>query len=339
MAKAKAKSTIPSVLAFEKKLVPSDGMMYAVAWDKRSEEDAARPLTLQTKSVRGTIANRLKTALENDPAKLDAEVEKPNLQTVDHCALPTDSDTLKLRFTMKVLSGVQTPSACNLADFQASLAQAVVSYADSEKFTELGKRYATNLANARFLWRNRVGAERIEVVVKRLDGDSASAWTFDAKEVSIHDFDTDDKQIGELGNLIATCLSGEQEFCLLEITAFAQLGNGQEVYPSEELVTEKGDKSKVLYDCDGVAGLHSQKIGNAIRTIDTWYQEDARRPIAVESYGAVTNLGVAYRKPTIKSDFYTLFDSFAQGGELTIEQQHYVIAMLVRGGVFGQSSK
>ena len=30
----KAQSTIPSVLAFEKKLVPSDGQMFAVDWDR-----------------------------------------------------------------------------------------------------------------------------------------------------------------------------------------------------------------------------------------------------------------------------------------------------------------
>ena len=109
MAKKQA-STIPSVLAFEKKLVPSDGHLFAVEWDKRVDLPA-RPLKLQEKSVRGTISNRLSAKLEKDPAKLDAEVEKPNLQTVDHCALPQDCDTLKLRWTLKVLRGVQEPSA------------------------------------------------------------------------------------------------------------------------------------------------------------------------------------------------------------------------------------
>ncbi|WP_430454322.1 type I-F CRISPR-associated protein Cas7f/Csy3 [Rhodopirellula europaea] len=121
---------------------------------------------------------------------------------------------------------------------------------------------------------------------------------------------------------------GQREFSLFEITATAQLGGGQEVYPSEELVTEKGDKGRVLYSVDSVAAMHSQKLGNAIRTIDTWYQDDAPRPIAVEVYGSVTNLGIAYRKPTAKNDFYSLFDAFGQGLEINEDQRHYVMAML-----------
>ncbi|WP_417737413.1 type I-F CRISPR-associated protein Csy3 [Rosistilla oblonga] len=335
----KATSTataFPSVLAFEKKLVPSDARMSTVDWNLRNKTDG-QPLKLQEKSVRGTISNRLSTKLEKDPAKLDAEVEKPNLQTVDHCALPADCDTLKLRFTLKVLSGVQQPSACNLADFQSTYAAAANAYIQETGFRELAIRYATNLANARFLWRNRVGAEAIEVVVTQVDGDENKSWTFDAKEIGLQSFEQE--QSDELAEIIAASLAGEREFALFDVVAYSKLGQGQEVYPSEELVTEKGSKSKVLYATDGVAGMHSQKIGNALRTIDTWYQESPLRPIAVEAYGAVTNLGTAYRKPTEKNDFYTLFDKFGQGGTIDPDQTHYVMAMLVRGGVFGKSSK
>ena len=37
------------------------------------------------------ISNRLKTK-DQDPAKLDAAIEKPNLQTVDVATLPADAD-------------------------------------------------------------------------------------------------------------------------------------------------------------------------------------------------------------------------------------------------------
>jgi CRISPR-associated protein Csy3 len=333
---AKSKPAIPSVLAFEKKLVPSDAQMFAVSWAQRDSADATG-LELQLKSVRGTISNRLSAALEKDPAKLDAEVEKPNLQTVDHCALPSDRDTLKLRFTLKVLSGVQTPSACNNQEFQQTYQAAVETYIQSTGFTELAKRYATNLANGRFLWRNRVGAEAIEVLVTHVSGDKSKTWTFDAKEIGLQGFDN--PKVQELADVIAASLSGNSEFALLDIVAYSRLGEGQEVYPSEELVTAKGDKSKILYETGGIAALHSQKVGNALRTIDTWYGDAVERPIAVEAYGAVTNLGTAYRKPTEKKDFYTLFDRFGQGETLTETKAHYVMAMLVRGGVFGLSSK
>lgn len=162
---------VASVLAFEKKLVPSDGYFYGTRWDNKSQ---FAPLSLQEKSVRGTISNRLKGPVKNDPMKLNAEVEKANLQTVDACALGVDEDTLMHQFTLKVLGGVETPSACNNANFKTSYQQAAKAYIEKQGFRELGYRYAQNIANGRFLWRNRVGAEQIEVVVKVLNkGQSA----------------------------------------------------------------------------------------------------------------------------------------------------------------------
>jgi CRISPR-associated protein Csy3 len=321
-----------SVLAFEKKLVPSDGRMYGTTWNKRNEQ--ATPLALIEKSVRGTISNRPnkkdKAAFEIDPAKLDAKVENPNLQTVDVSSLGTEQDTLKLHYTLKILGGVEQD------------------YISREGFGELAKRYAMNIANARFLWRNRVGAENIEVHVNALNKGSEQSWVFDSTKFSTREFKFDDEQVETLAQRIATALSSENDFLMLEITCFAKVGKAQEIYPSEELVLDKGKgkKSKVLYSVDSIAAMHSQKIGNALRTIDTWYPdfgdpENSAGPIAIEPYGAVTNLGKAFRHPTKdKKDFYTFFDKFARGGKLgRIEDEHYVMAVLVRGGVFGESDK
>lgn len=333
-----------SVLAFEKKLVPSDGRMYGTIWENR---ESVTPLKLREKSVRGTISNRLKSAIRNDPVKLNAEVENPNLQTVDVCALGTEQDTLKLYFTLKILGGVERPSACNNAAFNQSYKAAARDYISREGFREVAKRYAINIANARFLWRNRVGAENIEVQVKALNKGEEQAWVFDATQFSTRDFNVDD-QVNSLAERIASALSSENDFLMLEIACFTKVGKAQEIYPSEELVLdkEKEKKRKVLYSVDGIAAMHSQKIGNALRTIDTWYPafgdpENSAGPIAIEPYGAVTNLGRAFRHPTKdKKDFYTFFDKFARGGKLErIEDEHYVMAVLVRGGVFGESDK
>jgi len=344
------KENTASVLAFEKKLVPSDGRMYGTIWDKRNEQ--CGPLSLIEKSVRGTISNRPnkkdKQAFEKDPAKLDAKVENPNLQTVDVSALGTEQDTLKLHFTLKFLGGVEKPSACNNAAFNQSYKAAAKDYINRTGFNELAKRYAINIANARFLWRNRVGAENIEVQVKALNEDAQQEWIFDATQFSTRNFDADDEHIRTLAERIAAALSSENDFLMLEVICFTKVGKAQEIYPSEELVLDKGKgkKSKVLYSVDDIAAMHSQKIGNALRTIDTWYPEfgdpiASAGPIAIEPYGAVTNLGKAFRHPTKdKKDFYTFFDEFARGGKLDrIEDEHYVMAVLVRGGVFGESDK
>jgi len=335
----KSKENTPSVLAFEKKLVPSDGFMYGTTWEERHE--SVKPLKLIEKSVRGVISNRLKTTQD-----ADEETKKANLQRVDNCALEADQDTLKLNFTLKILSGVEFPSACDNKLFNESYLEVVKQYIQDEKFTELAKRYAINIANARFLWRNRVGVGQLEVQVKVV-GDENSSWTFDENDaIKINDFESNNLKINELSEKIAHTLSGDTEYLLLDISAFAKVGKAQDVYPSEEMVLDKSNskekKSKILYQVNNQAAIHSQKIGNALRTIDTWYPdyiENNQRAIAIETYGSVTNLGVAYRKDR-KVNFYTLFDKFARAEPLeNKEDEHFVMAVLVRGGVFGESTK
>ena len=332
-------SKIPaSVLAFEKKLVPSDGLMYGTTWETRNNH--AEPLKLQEKSVRGTISNRLK---KSDEGKIDAKIESANLQTIDSCALTPDQDTLKLNFTLKILSGVENPSACNHEGFNQTYTEAVSGYIAEHGFSDISQRYASNLANGRFFWRNRVGSEEVEVQVNVLNKDITGSWTFNSLDYDIHNFESNSGSVNELAELIAKTLSGDNEFLLLEINAFAKVGKSQDVYPSEELVLDKNNskekKSKILYEVNKVAAMHSQKIGNAIRTIDTWYPEfeQHQRAISIDPYGAVTNLGRAYRQPKEKKDFFSLFDRFSQGEKLgEPEEEHFVMAVLVRGGVFGE---
>lgn len=331
-----------SVLAFERKLDPSDALFYAGKWDERSQASDWPFISIREKSVRGTISNRLKTS-EQDPAKLDAAIQNPNPQTVDVATLPHEADTLMVRFTLRVLGGAGTPSACNNAEYQEKLKQVVHGYVETHGFRELAKRYAHNLANGRFLWRNRVGAEEVEVQIRQMErGEVARSWTFDALEQSLRKFEGGQDVI-ELGNLIADALEGNRHL-LLEIVAFARVGAGQEVFPSQELILDRsrGDKSKTLYRVGEVAGIHSQKLGNAIRTIDTWYPAMAEGndlgPIAVEPYGSVTTQGSAYRQPKQKMDFYSLLDRWLLKDQVpSVEQQHFVMATLIRGGVFGDA--
>lgn len=334
-----------SVLAFERKLDPSDALFSAGKWVDRSNVEKWVAVAVREKSVRGTISNRLSTK-DQDPAKLDASIQSPNLQTVDVATLPNDADTLRVRFTLRILGGAGTPSACNNADYQIKLQGTVQQYVKHFTFSVLARRYASNLANGRFLWRNRMGAEQIEVQVRQLaQGDAAQSWTFDALAFELRNFTADSPALGELAKVIEQGLAG-QAHALLEVVAYVRVGDGQEVYPSQELILDRGDKkgqkSKTLYVVGDVAGIHSQKIGNALRTIDTWYAPDEENgnigPIAVEPYGSVTSQGKAYRQPRQKADFYNLLDQWVLKDEAPKDEgnQHYVMATLIRGGVFGE---
>ena len=355
------KLTTATVLAFERKLDPSDAVFHAGLWVNQARANAWAPVTVREKPVRGTISNRLKTK-DQDPAKLDAAIENPNLQTVDVATLPSDVDTLRVRLTLRVLSGTGTPSACNSAPYQAKLLNTVKGYVDANGFTELAQRYAANLANGRFLWRNRVGAENVQIIVEQLkDGQAKKSWFFDALALHLRALDAINSEVKTLGKTIADGLAGK-EHVLLQVTAFVRVGAGQEVFPSQELIldqkarkTDDGKlvkKSKTLYKVGEpgkeVAAMHSQKIGNAIRSIDTWYDgAEEQGPIAVEPYGSVTTQGKAYRQPNAKDetgnpkpklDFYTLLDNWLLKDQVPpLDQQHFVMAVLVRGGVFGDA--
>ena len=331
-----------SVLAFERKFVNSDGLMFAGNWKSRHSNEHWEKINLREKSVRGTISNRLKITKDSDSTKLNPKIKDANLQTIDVAALPSNCDTLKINFTLRVLGDLAVPCACDKPDYQKELADKINGYINRYQFQQLAERYAENIANGRFLWRNRVGAEAIEIKVNHHD----NVWTFDAESYKLRNFsENTSEDLKKLVNIISNSLKGNKAN-LLEVEAFVKLGKGQEVFPSQELILEKsnnknGKKSKFLYEVEGAAAMHSQKIGNAIRTIDTWYSNsDEFGPIPIEPYGSVTNRGQAYRRPKDKNDFYTLLDNWIlKDKELSENEQHYVIACLIRGGVFGESSK
>ena len=144
----------------------------------------------------------------------------------------------------------------------------------------------------------------------------------------------DNAKVHTLAQLIKAGLSGNEN-TLLTINAYVQLGEGQRVWPSQEMVlnSPKGGKSRHLFNLNGKAAMHCEKIGNALRTIDDWYPE-VTAPIAIEAYGSVTQRGVAYRSS--KNDFKTLLLKWLNEENITDNDKHFVVAMIIRGGVFGE---
>jgi CRISPR-associated protein Csy3 len=318
--------TMPSVLAFSRKLEVSDALMTSGLWTNIDHSDAWQPISLHEKRNRAT---------KSQFGAKDEEKKEPNLSWGDDASLPHDADTLRISFTLKTLGQLEEPTACNNPEFEEKVNQVVKAYRNEHQFKELATRYANNIVNGRFLWRNRVGAESICIKVKH----NKESWSFNAYDYSLNEFNLPPNDSNHpFVQLVAVIQNGLQGdgFKCLEITAFAKLGLGQHVWPSQEMVLNipKGEKSKILFKLNDCAAMHSEKIGNALRTIDTWYTDDTNvKAIAVEPYGSVTSRGEAHR--ISKNDFYTLFHKWLKDGEIPAEQQHYVIATLIRGGVFG----
>ncbi len=314
---------LPSMLAFERKLETSDALMEARNWGdfepSESIKDPVRITKRQNRSTQSAFGTSDENKSKPNPVSSDS----------DDANLPHDKDTLKVGFTLRVVGNLGEPFGCNGPDFEAKIREKVSEYKD-EGLKELSHRYAHNIACGRFLWRNRVCANNISIQVRV--NDNSQPIVFDGYEFPLNDFDSqrENEHLKQLTDAIFQGLDSTNNFTCLHIDAYVQLGRGQHVFPSQEM--NMGEKKKVLFSLDECAALHSVKVGNAIRTIDDWY-ENADCPIAVEPFGAVTQRGQAYR--TSKTDLYTLMREWVNDKDVSEEGKNFVLANFIRGGVFG----
>jgi CRISPR-associated protein Csy3 len=314
---------LPTMLAFERKLETSDALMTSGNWEHLTQENS--------KWLPIKITKRQNRSTQSAYGTSDENKTKPNpvSSDSDDANLPHNKDTLKVSFTLRIIGNLGEPFGCNDPDFERVIKERIAEY-KKEGLKELSHRYAQNIASGRFLWRNRVCACSINIQVKV--NDNESPLVFDGYEFPLNDFDVkrDNESLIKLADAIFHGLASTDDFACLHVNAYVQLGNGQHVFPSQEM--NMGEKKKVLFRLDDCAALHSVKVGNAIRTIDDWY-DDAEFPIAIEPFGSVTQKGQVYRKS--KTDLYTLMLAWVNNKDVTKEQKNFVLANIIRGGVFG----
>jgi len=345
------------MLSFERKLEASDGLMFAGNW----EDDIAELENEEWRSIE--IVPRQNRSTQSAYGIDDSKKIMPNpvSSDSDDANLPMDKDTLKLSFSMRVIGSVGKPFACNAPDFATEIEKQLKAFKEDGGMDELAFRYAYNIANGRFLWRNRVGAENVKIVVKLNDDeDEKKSIDFNAYDFSLKDFDKnrDNEDLKKVAEMIKAGLISNEEnsFVFLKVDAYVKLGKGQHVFPSQEM--NMGEKKKKLFQLDNCAALHNVKIGNAIRTIDTWYgdtmlikvkegkkdktkevdiESEIKYPIAIEPYGSVTQHGRAYRHKNI--DLYSLMLNWVNDEEIENDQKYFIAGNLIRGGVFGGDSE
>ncbi len=323
---------LPSVLSFERKMETSDALMYAGNWgeSERLISQEWLPIPITKRQNRSTqSAYGIDDAKKSEPNPVSSDSDDANLPH----GRDTGRDTLKVSFSLRVIGNVGKPFACNSPDFETAIRQKAEEYKGaSEGLNTLALRYAYNIVNGRFLWRNRVCAEKIFIHVKT--NTHPEALVFNAYDFSLNDFskNVDNSDLQKLAeNIYAGLMGGDSAFTFVEVNAYVKLGKGQHVFPSQEM--NMGEKKKVLFQLDKCAAMHNVKIGNAIRSVDDWY-DGAEFPIAVEPYGSVTQMGQAYRKS--KNDLYTLMLDWLNGKDrVRDEDKHFVVGNLIRGGVFG----
>lgn len=325
---------LPAVLAFERKLETSDALMFAGNW-----EDTGEPSVQDWQVIE--ITKRQNRSTQSAYGIDDAKKTQPNpvSSDSDDANLPHGKDTLKVSFSLRIIGNIGKPFSCDDPDFEAAIKKKMAEYKKEDGMKNLAFRYAYNIANGRFLWRNRVCANKILIKVRK---DENTVMTFNGYDFSLKNFveKADDADLIKLTDIIYAGLNGDvSTFSFIEVDAYVKIGNSQHIFPSQEM--NMVEKKKVLFklavngkDC---AAIHNVKIGNAIRTIDDWYN-NAEFPIAVEPYGSVTQMGRAYRKTIGDGDLYSLMIKWVNEHTVSANDKNFIVANLIRGGVFGGKS-
>lgn len=341
-----------STMGFMNHIKPTYGKMFACNWEdiKNSNiSDLSRDIPLSSVYV-VTEKRRCQNGNQLSKEKLHKASES-NPQTIDSACLDLN-DTLVVDFGVTIVNEIDKMAISNNPSVQAKVSQLLTEYIEYNGMDEIAVRIAYNLVSGRHLYRNRKFCTALYTyIIDITDLDNKSICKFNSHHLKMNSikFKSDDEKENEnfqkLVNSIKDVLEGKREIVSYKVYSFAFMGKYAIVHPSQIFSEDQKEKkdnenSKVTLlekFSDGTARLTPWKIGHAIRTIDTWYDNDEMSPpISVESYGQNTFTGEVKRKDN--NDFYTLFDRWLQGDEnLTQSDKHYMSSKIIFGFVKGKA--
>ena len=335
MAKTPLKThTYPTNLGFSKSISPSVG--YFKTFSSKSPNTQHQLLNITEVTSVGTMANYKDVAKNGGK-----DVEQSNPQTVDVCFAPIEHDSISLEFTVSFCCNSRKPHTCKEKWFSERIGELTDRYSEIGGYEYLAKMYLDNIFDAKMLWRNGF-ADDICVKIEAMRSDIGVVESADSQNYK------------QLVDRVGLALKDVTKRVVLEVCITGWVGRGQEVYPSQEFVEKgllKNTKSKTLARTEvggncNVAAMHSQKIGNAIRQIDVWYDgyESKMKALAIDPACVDKSEMKAYRLRTTDRDLFSLFEDKLFDFCSDMKDQkinevdndvHFIVANLIRGGVFG----
>lgn len=360
---------LPGVLAFRRGHAVTDGEMFNLFKDK-----SKTPVLVLRHGIRGTQnvndgKGNLNPWVKASTTGENGERSVSNIQVMETAKLDPEATGLFVRFEMMFLDLETLLDSCASGDkdrksavqTQRKMREMINVFLKrakgSQGLLEVARRYARNVANGRWLWRNRTIASDVRIMVQKRnpDGESHPLAAFDACHVPLNEFGNYTQDEENLAQEILKQMKGESNHGLLvEANLTLRMAGSMEVYPSQNYVgkkkSDKGESTRFLYKLGhpqeesggicvvGKAALRDQKIFNAIRTIDTWYPDYAENgfPIPVEPLGASLSQQEFYRKGEHSS-----FEIVKRLGQVDPDSEEgmFAIAVIERGGVYGVSDK
>lgn len=344
---------IPGVLSFQRGAILTDGVLSSIV--PSGNADRLVPVKVIRHGIRG---------INNSPKGDDVA----NIQRTESAKTATDAVGLAVEFSYRTLPAERLLFGCSDPVYRRAAEGFITRFFQRgvPEFDEVCLRYARNILNGRWLWRNRmlgevsVSAQSGQVVYK---GDGSRLRDFD-------EYTEDEKALAQ--NVIASGFLSPAAPALSVVGRVTFGFTGEvEVFPSQNMVTNKPKGfARSLYKVDmisrkelvsilsgaskdgddagefmadmidmGRAALRDQKIGNAIRTIDTWYPDYAGMPIPVEPNGASLETNSLHRKPVAANakGLLAKIDEIVPSATFNPDAA-YLIALIVRGGVFSEGA-
>ncbi len=302
-----------------------------------------------------------------------------NIQNADIALIPLGCDRLSISFSFRCFPFVQAPDRCSDSEVSDSFREIAKRYSDMGGFKYLAALYLENVANARFAFRNLVIANFARVTIScnatsvvfdpfamSLDGPAGEASFADQiKRLQKGLYDQGARpDMEEIIDMMAAGFQGEHQQSF-QVQFLAEVQELEQVWPSEVQSptlwkrpgADDGPRAKsrtlssasVMQDGEKIraATFTSNKIGNALRTIDIWHMSENHGPQPVNPYAGVRATGEVLRPGGKGATVPSLFDileapkthlkslfSRAKSAEIN-PQVHYLFACLVRGGIYG----
>lgn len=336
---------LPGVLSFQRGLVISDAEFF----NDINGEYEAHPVHVVRHGIRGT---------QNVNSSGKEQREVSNIQQTDSAKLDANADSMVARYSIRFLDLANVLFACapgkkdseeEITALRESIRQFIERAKNSTGVDEIACRFARNMANGRWLWRNRLIADAIKVTINY----GAESQDFNALNIALNEFGDYSDAERNVASIIADGLRGKTT-AALTVIANVDFGfkGAIEVFPSQNYIENKPDGfARSLYRLGqpqqrdskegvrimGRAAIRDQKVSNALRTIDTWYPDFAEhgRPIPIEPNGASLDAQRFFRDNKSKASGFDLVRRLNQV-DPTSDDGMFVTACLIRGGVYSE---
>lgn len=346
------------VLSFQRGIILTDGLMFNIF-----ENGSRLPVKVIRHGIRG-ISNK------------EGAKSPSNIQRTESAKTSPDAIGMMVEYFIRLVPIKETIFNCALdeAGWRETF-DSFMEYHSHDKtvLTELSRRYARNVLSGRWLWRNQFLSDDISVTVSasnKAGSEFSEVCTMKCSLVDQGRFGDYSDEEKKLASMFLDCFLGESSFNFkVEGRVMFGFKGCLEVFPSQNFVTGKPKGfARPLYkvnpisqrellrltpkDTDsageffgdtivmGDAALRDQKIGNALRTIDTWWDSDesAAFPIAVEPNGACLSTNDYKRREKSKNTWNNYLCSLANHHSNS-PAAHFLMAMFIRGGVHGDKDK